>query len=171
MIMAPAIETPRRSGIARTGLGLLAALTLATMACSARAAEVKATEKVYKDWHVSCATGHPCVAYVVGSGTQMILGIPDDKGNNRAVLRLAPAAKVGAPVTVRLNSGWTAQLRVAVCTKAYCEAPVPVASTAKFVAPLRSDSGGVVAYQAGEVIVIARFSLAGVSAALQNIKM
>jgi len=80
--------------------------------------------------------------------------------------RVSALAKPGEPVTVRLDDGWQAALRVGNCTGNYCEVGVAKNATTIAIGALSRNNAGVIAYQAKDRIFVLPISLKGFSEAM-----
>ena len=144
---------------------LIAIALLLLGAKSAFAADTRS----YQDWKVDCPKKGACVAHLDEPGVQILVGRVAPNSAVRMALRLAAAAKSGAPVAMRLSDGWQAGLRIGQCTKAYCEAGVTEKSTSIAIAALKRNHDGLIAYQINDKLMLIPFSLAGFENAMKDV--
>lgn len=148
----------------------LAGAVLAGLAGPAGAqdeAEVATTD--HQDWQVRCPAEAECAA--VHRADSVYIAVRENpQGDGLSVMFIVhPETKVGAPVGIRLASGWEAQFKVARCGPNFCEAPIAPDSAEAVVEHLKEDTGGIVAYPVAGEIAITEFSLMGFSEAVADL--
>ncbi len=121
------------------------------------------------DWTVSCPTEKACVAHLDRKGVQILIGRTKDGAPLRMALRLSAAAQKGKPVSMRLNDGWQAGLRVSNCSEKYCEAGVATSATPVAIAALSRNRSGIIAYEIKDKILLIEFTLTGFADALKRV--
>lgn len=143
----------------RIAKALSAAAALTALLTGPVAAETKQVQ----DWKVTC-TGNGCAAHYDGQGVQMVVGNAG-QGGKRMSFRISPTSAEGEPMAIRLDSGWQAGLTIDGCNQQSCQALVAAAQLPTVEAAFARARGGVIAYKAGNRMVIAPISLMGFSAA------
>ncbi|WP_162906489.1 invasion associated locus B family protein [Algihabitans albus] len=150
-------ENPGRGNLRST---VCAVLALAALSAGPAVAETKTVQ----DWKVTCG-GSGCAAHYDGQGVQLVIGTAAEGGGKRMAFRVSPNSHLGEPLAVRLDSGWQAGLTISDCDPQACQAAVAATQQASVEAAFATARGGVVAYKAGDRMVIAPISLMGFSAA------
>lgn len=153
------------SGILLGGFAALAIVFDPTTMIGRAQAETRSIQ----DWEITCRDGN-CAAHYNTQGLQIVVAVPAEGTSRRIVLRLHPNATVGEPVGIRLNGGWYAGLAVSSCGEQACQAAVNLEANAEVEQAFKRARDGVVAYQAGSMIVIAPISLVGFTGALAEMK-
>lgn len=148
---------------------VLAALLIGAVG-TAISADAATPVRKFENWSVQCFDKNVCIAYLEGTGVQILVGRTVASQPVRLGLRILPRAKTGQPASMRLQNGWEAGLKIGKCSDKFCEVPVGEASTNLALEQFQKTSEGVVAYQVGEKILIAPFSLAGFKAALKEVR-
>jgi invasion protein IalB len=147
---------------------LLVVLALALPAgggsAEAQTRSIKAA--VHGDWRVACDSAARCFATHQAGGLAIVVGRAADTRMLRAALVVGKDTKVGAPVTILLDTNVAIELLVTGCEATGCEAAVDAAKTRLVTDAFKQAETGVVAYMAGERIRMLRFSLRGSSAAI-----
>lgn len=154
-----------RNLAATAGTLACAALTLLAASTDRAAAQTRQVD----DWKVTCGDGG-CAAHYDGQGVQLVIGRAAEGGGKRLAFRVSPQSVQGDPLAIRLDSGWQAGLVITDCGPDACQAAVAAAQQAAVEAAFAKARDGVVAYQAGERMVIAPISLMGFSAANGMVK-
>lgn len=152
-----------------TSSALRFAALAATFAAIVVAPNQAAATQSYQDWRVDCPQKNACVAHFDAAGIQILIGRVTPTSPVRMAFRLPAAIKTGAPVAVRLSTGWEAGLHVGGCKKEYCEAGVAEKSTDTAAGEFRRSQSGIVAYQIDNRILIIPFSLAGFADAMKAV--
>jgi invasion protein IalB len=142
-----------------------AVLALAGTVPNASAAD----SRTVQDWEVRCA-GDSCAAYHDTRGAQLVVGVVARDRTKRMVVRLSPQAQTGDPVAIRLDTGWQGALAVTSCNERLCEAPIAADRLGPVENAFRGARSGVVAYRAGERMVVAPISLMGYTAASEMVR-
>ncbi|MGB5950224.1 MAG: hypothetical protein WBG82_12960 [Parvibaculum sp.] len=150
--------------------GLLVATLLVGAVIAASPANSATPVRKFESWSVQCLDKNVCIAYLEGSGVQILVGRTAAGQPIRLGLRILPKAKTGQPASLRLESGWQAGLKIGKCSDKFCEVPVGESSTNLALEQFLKTREGVIAYQVGEKILIAPFSLAGFKAALKEVR-
>lgn len=145
---------------------LVVAMSAVTMTVHAAAA---ATQK-YKEWTVQCMAERACIAHLDRAGVQILVGRAKANTPVRMAFRIPASAKTGQPVALRLNDGWQAGLRTGNCAKAFCEVGVAEKATDIAITALSRNSGGLIAYQVDDRILLIAFPLDGFREALSQVK-
>lgn len=148
---------------------VLAALLIGAVG-TAISADAATPVRKFENWSVQCFDKNVCIAYLEGSGVQILVGRTAADQPIRLGLRILPKAKTGQPASLRLESGWQAGLKIGKCSDKFCEVPVGESSTNLALDQFLKTREGVIAYQVGEKILIAPFSLAGFKAALKEVR-
>ncbi len=141
------------------------AVALAALLAGPAAAE---TQQV-QDWKVTC-NGGGCAAHYDGEGVQLVIGQASGDGGRRMAFRVSPNSSTGEPLAIRLDSGWQAGLTISNCTPQVCQAAVARDYQSDIEAAFAKARNGVVAYKAGDRMMIAPISLMGFSAASSMVK-
>lgn len=125
--------------------------------------------KAASGWTVTCPSKKACVAHLDRQGVQILVGRTKDGAPLRMALRISAAAQKGKPVSMRLNDGWQAGLRVGNCNGKYCEAGVAQNATSIAVSALSRNRSGIIAYEIKDRILLIAFSLDGFNDALKRV--
>ncbi len=141
-------------------------MVLAVVQTDARAGTVS---QKYKDWIVDCPARKACVAHLDQKGVQILAGRMTPKEQLRVALRISALAQKGTPVALRLDNGWQAGLRVDNCAPAYCEAGVAKEASDRVITALLQNSGGIIAYEVKDHILLIPFSLSGFPEAIGQV--
>lgn len=125
--------------------------------------------KAAPGWAVTCPTKKACIAHIDRRGVQILVGRTKDDAPLRMAFRLSAAAEKGKPVSMRLNDGWQAGLRISSCSQKYCEAGVSKSATSIAIAALSRNRNGIIAYEAKNKILLIEFTLDGFNDALKRV--
>jgi len=136
----------------------------------AMTADAATAPQKYKEWTVQCMAESACIAHLDRAGVQILVGRTKANMPVRMAFRIPASAKTGQPVALRLNDGWQAGLRTGKCMKAFCEVGVAEKATDIAIAALSRNTGGLIAYQVKDRILLVAFPLDGFSEALNQVK-
>lgn len=150
--------------------GMAAAITLAAIGPAAAQDSGAMTTTTYQDWEVRCQGESDCTAVHKANDAFIAVKRQPDSGQLVMSFIVSPKTTQGAPVGLRLDSGWNAQLSVAGCQEKFCEAPIDPAKTDRLVEQFKKETGGIAAYPVSGQVAIAKFSLMGFADAVSALE-
>ena len=116
-------------------------------------------------WVVDCDQGAKCVLYYVTSGLQILIGEELEGDRLLVEIRLGPSNE-GAPVSVRVDTGWIAGLTVAECAnEENCRLIIDLSADDELVDQFKLGSDAMIAYiiDNGQTILMIPVTLSGFS--------
>ena len=119
-------------------------------------------------WEVACLTDIRCIAASLTPRIQAYYGWILNDRSPRLVFRTPPGAEVGDPLTVRLDSGWSADMRLLECSPELCQTMVEQDQTDWVLQEMRQANTATLAYLFADRIIIAELSLDGLGDAVDH---
>lgn len=163
-IGALSIVNRRIQSIAATTL-LAAGISVAANSESAEAQEI-----VPDTWTVDCQAPK-CVLYYVTAGMRIYIGEELEGDRLLMEIRLGPSL-VGTPVTMRVDTGYSAGLLVTECAdENNCRLILDISENEQLIDQLKQGGEGITAYviDEGETIIMVPFTLSGFTAAYNEL--
>lgn len=163
-IEAVSIVNRRIQSLAATAL-LAAGISMAAPSDSAEAQDI-----VPDTWTVDCQAPK-CVLYYVTSGLRIYIGEELEGDRLLMEVRLGPSLE-GTPVTMRIDSGYSAGLSVTECAdENNCRLILDISENEQLIDELKRGGEGMTAYviDEGQTIIMVPFTLSGFTAAYNEL--
>ncbi|MEM7122312.1 MAG: invasion associated locus B family protein [Pseudomonadota bacterium] len=163
-IGAFSIVNRRIQSIAATAL-LAAGISMAADTDSAQAQDI-----VPDTWTVDCQAPK-CVLYYVTAGMRLYIGEELEGDRLLMEIRLGPSLP-GTPVTMRIDTGYSAGLIVTECAdETNCRLILDISENEQLIEQLKQGGDGMTAYviDEGQTIILVPFTLSGFTAAYNEL--
>lgn len=120
-------------------------------------------------WQVTCQADDDCVAYFRTAGLEIYIGKATGTQTMIAEFRLLAESAQGAPVTLRVDNGWTGAMKVETCDELSCRLAVDIANAPELINQFRRAQNGICAYLVGDKIIMIPLTLNGFTNAINQV--